>query len=63
MTNAASTNEVAVVLTEQGHSVLATRLPRLELYAQSHGAPIVATGTAYAQAAAEFSALDPRVTA
>ncbi|WP_182884003.1 ParA family protein [Microbispora sp. H10949] len=57
VTNAASTGEAAAVLAAQGHTVLATRVPRLELYAQSHGAPVVAAGTAYAQAAVEIRAL------
>lgn len=55
--NAASTADAAGELAKRGHRVLTTRIPRLELYAQSHGAPVVAEGTAYADAAAEVLAL------
>jgi len=55
--NAASTAEAAEVLTAQGYRMLTTRIPRLELFAQSHGAPVTAEGTAYAEAAAEILAL------
>ncbi|MFB4320704.1 AAA family ATPase [Actinomadura sp. 21ATH] len=55
--NAASTGDAIHALTGAGHRVLAARIPRLELYAQSHGAPVTAAGTAYADAAAEVLAL------
>ncbi|MFI0425121.1 AAA family ATPase [Spongiactinospora sp. 9N601] len=57
VTNAASTGEADRVLTAQGHRVLAARIPRLELFAQSHGAPVLAAGTAYEAATAELLAL------
>jgi len=52
--NAASTEDAAKALTVQGHHVLETRIPRLELFAQSHGAPVRAAGTAYQFAAEEI---------
>lgn len=52
--NAVSTGDADGELTRRGYRVLKTRIPRLELYAQSHGAPVVAEGTAYADAAAEL---------
>jgi chromosome partitioning protein len=55
--NAASTADAAEALAGQGHHILTTRIPRLELFAQSHGAPVIAEGTAYAAAAAEILAL------
>ena len=61
--NASSTGEAAEVLTGQGYHLLNTRIPRLEMYAQSHGAPVLAAGTAYADAAAEILALMTGVTA
>ncbi|MFI9438526.1 hypothetical protein, partial [Streptosporangium sp. NPDC052375] len=54
VSRAASTEEAAEALTDQGHRVLAARIPRLELFAQSHGAPVTAAGTAYAVAAEEI---------
>ena len=56
--NASSTGSTADALTELGFHVLATRIPRLELYAQSHGVAIRATGTHYEAAAKELRALD-----
>lgn len=56
--NAAATGEAADALTSQGYRVLSTRIPRLELFAQSHGAPVVAAGTAYAVAFDEITTLD-----
>lgn len=55
--NAASTGQAVEALTSQGYRMLATQVPRLELYAQSHGAPVTAAGTAYAEAAAEILGL------
>ncbi|WP_149265098.1 hypothetical protein [Actinomadura sp. K4S16] len=52
--NAASTGQAVDALTAQGYHLLKTQIPRLELYAQSHGAPVTAAGTAYADAAAEL---------
>lgn len=52
--NAASTGQAAEALTAQGYRLLTTQIPRLELYAQSHGAPVLTVGTAYADAAAEL---------
>lgn len=46
------------VLTAQGHGVLSTTVPRLELYAQSFGAPVHAPGTAYDALATELLARD-----
>ncbi|MDR8415064.1 ParA family protein [Nonomuraea sp. 3-1Str] len=57
VSQAASTGEAATVLAEQGHHVLETRIPRLELFAQSHGAPVLAKGTAYEEAAIEILTL------
>jgi chromosome partitioning protein len=57
---ASSTEDAATVLTDQGHRVLSTRIPRLELFAQSHGAPVSAAGTAYTYAAKEIQGLEPR---
>ncbi|WP_161602788.1 ParA family protein, partial [Thermomonospora catenispora] len=55
--NATATGEAAEALTDQGYRVLSTRIPRLELFAQSHGAPVVAAGTAYAAAFEEITTL------
>jgi len=54
--NAASTGQAVTALTGKGYRLLSTQIARLELYAQSHGAPVVAEGTAYADAAAEIRA-------
>ncbi|WP_185845336.1 ParA family protein [Nonomuraea sp. WAC 01424] len=52
--NAASTGEAEDALTAQGYHVLQARIPRLELYAQSSGAPVLARGTAYDGATGEI---------
>lgn len=46
------------VLSAQGHTVLSTTVPRLELYAQSFGAPIDARGSAYDALATELLTRD-----
>lgn len=46
------------VLTAQGHGVLSTTVPRLEMYANSFGAPVHAPGTAYDALATELLARD-----
>ncbi|MEU8310287.1 ParA family protein [Actinomadura sp. NPDC048955] len=52
--NAASTGQAVDALTAQGYHLLKTQVPRVELYAQAHGAPVTAAGTAYADAATEL---------
>jgi chromosome partitioning protein len=56
VSNAASGPMARRVLTSQGHDVLSTTVPRLELYAQSFGAPVDAKGTAYDELATELLA-------
>jgi chromosome partitioning protein len=56
--NASSTGSTETALIDSGYHVLTTRIPRLELYAQSHGVPIQAAGTHYADAAKELRTLD-----
>ncbi|MFF4799579.1 MULTISPECIES: ParA family protein [Streptomyces] len=41
-------------LTERGFDVLSTHIPRLDLYAQSFGSPVVAKGSAYMDLAEEL---------
>jgi chromosome partitioning protein len=52
--NASSTGETADALAGQGHRVLAARIPRKEIFAQSHGGVVETVGTPYADAAAEI---------
>jgi chromosome partitioning protein len=52
---ATSTANAREALTEQGFEVMATVIPRLELFGQSFGGPVRAAGTAFADAAAELT--------
>jgi chromosome partitioning protein len=54
VTRATSGTDAREILTEQGFNVLGTVIPRLELFAQSFGGPVTATGTAYEDAATEL---------
>lgn len=56
--NASSTPKTENALVDSGYHVLTARIPRLELYAQSHGVPVQAAGTQYADAAKELLDLD-----
>ncbi|MFF4450911.1 hypothetical protein [Streptomyces sp. NPDC001502] len=58
VTNAASGPAARKVLTDLGHDVLSTTVPRLELYSQSFGGPVSAVGTAYDELATELLARD-----
>lgn len=54
VTGAASTKSARTVLTAQGHDVLTTTIPRLELFAGSFGGLVDARGTAYDALATEL---------
>lgn len=56
--NASSTGTFAQKLTANGHNVLGARIPRHEVYAQSHGGPVYAAGTHYQGAALEILELE-----
>lgn len=56
VSQASSTQETHNALTDAGFDVLETRIPRLELFAQSHGLPVQAKGSAYQRAAQEIIA-------
>jgi chromosome partitioning protein len=55
VSRATSSVDARDILTEQGFDVLTTMIGRLELFAQSFGGPVIAAGTAYADAAAELA--------
>jgi len=54
ITRATSGADAREVLTDQGFDVLAPMIPRLELFAQSFGGPVRASGTAFEDAAEQL---------
>ncbi|MGW6979621.1 AAA family ATPase [Streptomyces sp. NPDC054932] len=54
VSSAASTGVFAQQLTDKGHNVLGARIPRQEVYAQSHGAKVKAAGTPFQGAVLEI---------
>lgn len=55
ITRATSATDAREILTEQGFDVLPAVIPRLELFAQSFGGPVHASGTAFEDAAEQLS--------
>ncbi|MFD5489503.1 AAA family ATPase [Streptomyces virginiae] len=57
---AASTGVFSQQLTDKGHNVLGARIPRQEVYAQSHGAKVKAAGTPFQGAALEILEMESK---